>query len=144
MGIQEASCMGITEKLIPDWNTVRMLRAEFVMSVSKACAVFSSLLLLWVAWTSRDNMSIAVSVRGRCECVNKVDRVHLKRIADIMVLQKNPLCHETQIILTLEQDRAACLNPDSEQGQRLQECWTSHNKNTAKTKGCIRKKTTVQ
>ncbi|XP_064173279.1 growth-regulated alpha protein-like [Anguilla rostrata] len=106
------------------------------MPARKICAVFSSLLLFWVAWADGD-------MRGRCVCPNKVDAVHPKRVADITVLQKDAFCGETQIILTLKQNGEVCLNPDSEQGRNIQECWRSHDMDPEKTKACLRKKKTT-
>ncbi|XP_061084848.1 growth-regulated alpha protein-like [Conger conger] len=114
------------------------------MHARKSCAVFSwLLLLLWFAGSGGDNAATAMTVRGRCPCVGKAHLVHPKRITDITVQQKNALCSETQIILTVEGNREVCLDPDSEQGQRLQHCWKSYDMNVAKTKTCLRRKKTI-
>ncbi|KAJ8248527.1 hypothetical protein GJAV_G00242970 [Gymnothorax javanicus] len=129
--------------IILDREDSDQLYCKSVMSARKFSALISLLVLLWSVWLVGDKtFATAITVRGRCECVNKADSVHPKRIADISVVQKNALCSEIQIILTLEQDKAACLNPDSHQGQRLLDCWRSHKEDTVKIKMCMRKKKT--
>ncbi|XP_064173278.1 C-X-C motif chemokine 3-like [Anguilla rostrata] len=108
----------------------------------KTCAVLSSL-LLWVAWSGGDVMTQRIGLRARCECVDQVDRVGLRRIVEIAVQEPNAFCSKTEIILTLKQNVEVCLNPDSEQGRNIQECWRSHDMDPAKIKPCLRRKTTT-
>ncbi|KAJ8250755.1 hypothetical protein COCON_G00226770 [Conger conger] len=79
--------------------------------------------------------------RPRCECVQTAEWVKpVRRITKIAVQEPSWYCSRTEIILTVEGNREVCLDPDSEQGQKLQHCWKSHDMNVAKTKTCLRSK----
>ncbi|XP_061084473.1 C-X-C motif chemokine 5-like [Conger conger] len=123
------------------------------MPSSRICAVFSSLLLLGVAWTGGDIIGVEPDGvidygeagmpgwRPRCECVQTAEWVKpVRRITKIAVQEPSWYCSRTEIILTVEGNREVCLDPDSEQGQKLQHCWKSHDMNVAKTKTCLRSK----
>ncbi|XP_061083434.1 C-X-C motif chemokine 9-like isoform X1 [Conger conger] len=129
------------------------------MLSSRICAVFSSLLLLGVAWTGGDTTGVEPDGvipqqqsrktkmsgwRPKCECVQTAKWVKpVRRITKIAVHEPSWYCSRTEIILTVEGNREVCLDPDSEQGQKLQHCWKSHDMNVAKTKTCLRRKKTV-
>ncbi|KAI1894293.1 hypothetical protein AGOR_G00114330 [Albula goreensis] len=110
------------------------------MSLRKCSAVSSVLIFLWLALSEEGDIVMATTIRGRCECVQKVDYLSPRLIIDIAVTPKNSLCSRIEIILTLQPNQLVCLNPESEQGQKLQECWKRHDKTTAKTKLCLRSK----
>ncbi|XP_061083432.1 C-X-C motif chemokine 9-like isoform X2 [Conger conger] len=126
------------------------------MLSSRICAVFSSLLLLGVAWTGGDTIRVQsggnlprgeVEVPGmggprpRCACEQTAEWVKpVRRITKIAVQEPSWYCSRTEIILTVEGNREVCLDPDSEQGQKLQHCWRSHDMNVAKTKMCLMRK----
>ncbi|KAJ8248528.1 hypothetical protein GJAV_G00242980 [Gymnothorax javanicus] len=124
------------------------------MSSDKMSTLLSSLLLLlgvtsvWaieaVAMLDIPAEDKSLVVGGRCECVNHIQLVRLQRIVDITVMLPDWFCSKTQIILTLEQSKEVCLNPDSYLGQKLLDCWKSHGKDTEKIKKCMRKRRTTQ
>ncbi|XP_036402555.1 chemokine (C-X-C motif) ligand 18a, duplicate 1 [Megalops cyprinoides] len=102
--------------------------------------VFLSVFLFVCHELGRDHRTAAASLRGRCECVSKVDQVPWKRIKKFTVTEGDPLCGETSIILQMKRknDPPVCLNPESKQGQRLQKCWKKIKKDPARKDVCLK------
>ncbi|XP_064171180.1 interleukin-8-like [Anguilla rostrata] len=101
--------------------------------------IFTVLLLCGMIFAA-EHTAEATSVRERCECVQTVDSVHWRRIADFTVTREGPLCKYTQIVLTLKDKKETCLNPDAKQGKRLQTCWRRIRENPAGKRRCLRLK----
>ncbi|XP_050982413.1 chemokine (C-X-C motif) ligand 18a, duplicate 1 [Labeo rohita] len=87
----------------------------------------------------RDNRAAATTLREKCECIEETDSVQWRKIKDYRIIQKNPLCNKVQIILQLS-GKQSCLNPNSNQGKNLQDCWRRINFNTQKKKICLKRK----
>ncbi|XP_036430066.1 chemokine (C-X-C motif) ligand 18a, duplicate 1 isoform X3 [Colossoma macropomum] len=86
-----------------------------------------------------DNVAAAMSIREKCECVIETGSVPWRRITDFEMKMPDALCNKVQIIIK-QGDQLFCLNPDSEQGNRLRNCWTRIKFNERKKKVCIQPK----
>ncbi|XP_067277166.1 chemokine (C-X-C motif) ligand 18a, duplicate 1 isoform X2 [Pseudorasbora parva] len=84
-----------------------------------------------------ENGTAAISHREKCECIEGTGSVQWRRITDYTIIPKDPLCNAVQIILQLPGQRM-CLNPESNQGRKLQRCWKRIKFNTQKKKLCLR------
>ncbi|XP_041124364.1 chemokine (C-X-C motif) ligand 18a, duplicate 1 [Polyodon spathula] len=106
---------------------------------SKLPATTATFLVFLSLHISKDQMANATSIRDRCECVNTIDFVPYRKITFFAITEKSSFCKNTEIILHQRNNKEVCLNPDSKQGQGLQECWRVK-KDPARIKTCIRQK----
>ncbi|XP_042593136.1 chemokine (C-X-C motif) ligand 18a, duplicate 1 [Cyprinus carpio] len=83
------------------------------------------------------NRTAAMIIREKCECVEETGSVQWRKITDFTIIQKDPLCNKVQIILQLS-GKQVCLNPDSNQGKKLQKCWKGIKFNTQRKKSCLK------
>ncbi|XP_018580523.1 chemokine (C-X-C motif) ligand 18a, duplicate 1 isoform X1 [Scleropages formosus] len=65
----------------------------------------------------------AMSIRERCECLETVDKLTWRQITDFQVTPRSELCNSVQIVVHLKTNQKVCLNPESRQGKKIQNCW---------------------
>ncbi|KAL2083075.1 hypothetical protein ACEWY4_020848 [Coilia grayii] len=90
---------------------------------------------LWTQWTERGVCATAVPVR--CVCVRELQSVRWRDITHVAIVPDTPLCRR-HLIITLKSKTKVCLNPNSEQGNRLQDCWPKVKRAKARKTACLR------
>ncbi|XP_072565739.1 chemokine (C-X-C motif) ligand 18a, duplicate 1 isoform X1 [Paramormyrops kingsleyae] len=79
------------------------------------------LLLFAVALHAAPGESVPVP-KWLCECPQTRETVPWKSITDFQVIPKSSFCSRVEIVVT-QGNAKVCLNPESKQGQKIQECW---------------------
>ncbi|XP_062375654.1 chemokine (C-X-C motif) ligand 18a, duplicate 1 [Sardina pilchardus] len=98
------------------------------------------LLILQGHWTQWTEPGVgATAVPDGCVCVKEVPFVPWRTVSNLSIVLDNPLCR-THIIITQKKKGDVCLNPDSDQGKRLQKCWKKFSKYTyrKRARNCLR------
>lgn len=47
----------------------------------------------------------------RCQCLNTLQKIHMKNFQSVKVTPPGPNCDRTEVIATLKNGQEACLNP---------------------------------
>ncbi|KAL4639993.1 interleukin-8-like [Arapaima gigas] len=85
----------------------------------------------------------AVYVPTSCLCPHSNKFIHFSLIKDFSVTKKGALCNTDAIVVTLNDNTKACLNPSFKQGQNLLACWKRINKDKSQMKTCLRRRNNV-
>ncbi|XP_059802783.1 growth-regulated alpha protein-like [Hypanus sabinus] len=104
---------------------------------SKFQIVILVVLVLICAYISTGSTSIV----PRCLCFQTVKKVRLQNVTDFLIIPKDAHCSRTQIILTVNvenEQKEACLNPDSNQGRHLISCWQRIGYNMSRKHQCLK------
>lgn len=93
------------------------------------------LLLLAVVYVQQGEVLAKIPDRCQCEESSLVNRARRDTIKEFYITPKRPNCDKVEIILTQKPENKTtasgqlCLNPQKQQGQLLQNCWTRLNIN---------------
>ncbi|XP_067296213.1 C-X-C motif chemokine 11 [Pseudorasbora parva] len=85
--------------------------------MSRTIFLLSLIFLICMAFTEGQRMFIS----NRCLCTRTYDSLRHKNIKEWKVHKPSAFCDTTEIVVTLKKPRhKVCLNPNSQQGKRLQ------------------------
>ncbi|GCC28567.1 hypothetical protein chiPu_0006998 [Chiloscyllium punctatum] len=76
----------------------------------------------------------------RCLCLNVVKKVPHRLIEDYLIIPKETHCSKTQIILVVNVNNSqmeTCLDPGTNQGRALVECWERIGHDITRKRECI-------
>ncbi|XP_066535683.1 chemokine (C-X-C motif) ligand 18a, duplicate 1 [Hoplias malabaricus] len=86
-----------------------------------------------------DNVTVAISIREKCECVKEIEFVQWRSITDFEVKMPEVLCNKVQIIIKMG-TKSVCLNTNLKQGEALMKCWKKVKFNEKKKSICMKPK----
>ncbi|XP_072138160.1 C-X-C motif chemokine 3-like [Mobula birostris] len=102
---------------------------------------FQIAILVALAFTCAYFSTGNASIMPRCLCFQTVRKVRFHSVTNFNIIPEDAHCSRTQIILTVNvenEQREACLNPDSKQGRHLMSCWERIGYNMSRKHQCLR------
>ncbi|KAK2852662.1 hypothetical protein Q7C36_007863 [Tachysurus vachellii] len=107
------------------------------MTFRSVQAALTSLLFLLCLNHLKDKNTAAVNIREKCMCITEAKSLSWRNVKNFRVIDSAPLCNKVQIIIYTV-SRQVCLDPNSEQGKKLQKCWKRIKFNERKMKSCLK------
>ncbi|XP_043560099.1 permeability factor 2-like [Chiloscyllium plagiosum] len=98
--------------------------------VSKVLLCVLSVTVLCLAFAQAQHHQLSQS---RCSCIQTINQLHSSmKISNVKISLKQNFCENVEIIVTLQNGRRKCLNPESEIGKNIINFMESMRKTTKK------------